>query len=116
MVHVPYKGAPDAIQSVLNGDTCCIFAQVQIAMPQAAAGKMKLLGVSTKQRVPAIPDVPTIDEAGLPGFDSYTWFGLFGPKGLDPAIAQKMNAGAQDGAGRSRCPEEAGRARQHAAL
>ena len=91
MVHVPYKGSPDAIQSVLNGDTCCIFAQVQIAMPQAAAGKMKLLGVSTKQRVPAIPDVPTIDEAGLPGFDSYTWFGVFAPKGLDPAIALKMN-------------------------
>ena len=91
MVHVPYKGSPDAIQSVLNGDTCCIFAQVQIAIPQAAAGKMKLLGVSTKQRVPAIPDVPTIDEAGLPGFESYTWFGIFGPKGLDPAIALKMN-------------------------
>lgn len=91
MVHVPYKGSPDAVQSVLNGDTCCLFAQVQIAIPQAAAGKVKLLGVSTKQRVPAIPDVPTIDEAGLAGFESYTWFGLFGPKGLDPAIAQKMN-------------------------
>jgi tripartite-type tricarboxylate transporter receptor subunit TctC len=91
MVHVPYKGSPDAIQSVLNGDTCCIFSQVQIAIPQVAAGKMKLLGVSTKQRVPAIPDVPTIDEAGLPGFESYTWFGIFGPKGLDPAIALKMN-------------------------
>jgi tripartite-type tricarboxylate transporter receptor subunit TctC len=91
MVHVPYKGSPDAVQSVLNGDTCCLFAQVQIAIPQAAAGKAKLLGVSTRQRVPAIPDVPTIDEAGLPGFESYTWFGLFGPKGLDPAIAQKMN-------------------------
>jgi tripartite-type tricarboxylate transporter receptor subunit TctC len=91
MVHVPYKGSPDAVQSVLNGDTCCLFAQVQIAIPQAAAGKAKLLGVSTKQRVPAIPDVPTIDEAGLAGFESYTWFGVFGPKGLDPAIAQKMN-------------------------
>ena len=91
MVHVPYKGSPDAMQSVLNGDTCCIFAQVQIALPQVAAGKMKLLGVSTKKRVPAIPDVPTIDEAGVPGFDSYTWFGIFGPKGLDPAIALKMN-------------------------
>ena len=49
------------------------------------------MGVSTKTRVPAIPDVPTVDEAGLPGFESYTWFGIFGPKGLDPAIAQKMN-------------------------
>jgi tripartite-type tricarboxylate transporter receptor subunit TctC len=91
MVHVPYKGSPDAIQSVLNGDTCCIFSQVQIALPQVAAGKMKLLGVSTLKRVPAIPDVPTIDEAGLPGFESYTWFGMFGPKGLDPGIARKMN-------------------------
>jgi tripartite-type tricarboxylate transporter receptor subunit TctC len=91
MVHVPYKGSPDAVQSVLNGDTCCLFSQVQIAIPQFAAGKVKLLGVSTKQRVPAIPDVPTIDEAGLAGFESYTWFGVFGPKGLDPAIAQKMN-------------------------
>jgi tripartite-type tricarboxylate transporter receptor subunit TctC len=91
MVHVPYKGSPDAVQSVLNGDTCCIFAQVQIAMPQASAGKMRLLGVSTRKRVPTIPDVPTIDEAGLLGFESYTWFGIFGPKGLDPAIALKMN-------------------------
>lgn len=91
MVHVPYKGSPDAVQSVLNGDTCCLFAQVQIAIPQAAAGKVKLLGVSTASRVTAIPDVPTIDEAGLAGFESYTWFGVFGPKGLDPAITQKMN-------------------------
>ena len=91
MVHVPYKGSPDAVQSVLNGDTCCLFSQVQIAIPQVNAGKVKLLGVSTKQRVPAIPDVPTIDEAGLPGFESYTWFGVFAPKGLDPAIALKMN-------------------------
>ena len=91
MVHVPYKGSPEAVQSVLNGDTCCLFAQVQIAIPQANAGKMRLLGVSTRKRVPAIPDVPTVDEAGLAGFESYTWFGVFGPKGLDPAIAQKMN-------------------------
>ena len=91
MVHVPYKGSPDAVQSVLNGDTCCLFSQVQIAIPQVNAGKVKLLGVSTRQRVPAIPDVPTIDEAGLAGFESYTWFGIFGPKGLDPAIALKMN-------------------------
>ena len=53
---------------------------------------MRLLGVTTRKRVPAIPDVPTIDEAGLPGYESYTWFGIFGPKGLDPAIAHKMNA------------------------
>src|SRR5215218_8556477 len=87
MVHVPYKGGPEAIQGVLSGDTCCIFNQVQTALPQWRAGKVRLLGVTTSKRVPAIPDVPTIDEAGVPGYESYTWFGIFGPKGLDPAIA-----------------------------
>jgi tripartite-type tricarboxylate transporter receptor subunit TctC len=91
MVHVPYKGGPEAIQGVLAGDTCCIFNQVQTALPHWRAGKVRLLGVTTKKRVPAIPDVPTIDEAGVPGYESYTWFGIFGPKGLDPAIALKLN-------------------------
>jgi tripartite-type tricarboxylate transporter receptor subunit TctC len=91
MVHVPYKGGPDAIQSVVKGDTCCIFNQVQTILPQAAAGTVRLLGVTTKKRVAAIPDVPTIDEAGVPGYESYTWFGIFGPKGLDPMIAQRFN-------------------------
>ncbi len=92
MVHVPYKGGPEAIQGVLNGDVCCIFNQVQTALPHYRAGKVRLLGVTTRKRVPAIAEVPTIDEAGVPGYESYTWFGIFGPKGLDPAIARKMNA------------------------
>ena len=91
MVHVPYKGGPDAIQGVLKGDVCCIFNQVQTILQQARAGKVRLLGVTTKKRVAAIPDVPTIDEAGVPGYESYTWFAIFGPKGVEPAIAQKMN-------------------------
>jgi len=91
MVHVPYKGGPEAIQGVLNGDVCCIFNQVQTALPHYRAGKVRLLGVTTKKRIGAIPEVPTIDEAGLPGYESYTWFGIFAPKGLDPAIARKMN-------------------------
>jgi tripartite-type tricarboxylate transporter receptor subunit TctC len=92
MVHVPYKGGPEAIQGVLTGDVCCIFNQVQTAIPHWKAGKVRLLGVTTRKRVPAIADVPTIDEAGVPGFESYTWFGIFAPKGLPLPIAQKMNA------------------------
>jgi tripartite-type tricarboxylate transporter receptor subunit TctC len=92
LVHVPYKGGPDAIQAVLKGDVCCIFNQVQTIMQQYRAGKVRLLGVTTKTRVAAIPEVPTIDESGLPGYESYTWFAIFGPKGLDAAIAQKFNA------------------------
>ena len=91
MVHVPYKGGPDAIQSVVKGDTCCIFNQVQTVLPQVSAGTVRLLDVTTKKRVAAVPDVPTIDEAGVPGYESYTWFGIFAPKGLDRAIALRLN-------------------------
>jgi tripartite-type tricarboxylate transporter receptor subunit TctC len=92
MVHVPYKGGPEAIASVIGGQTCCIFNQVQTVIPHWKAGRVRLLGVSTKTRVSAIPDIPTIAEAGLPGYESYTWFGLFGPKGLDQDIVNKLNA------------------------
>ena len=95
MTHVPYKGGPEAIQSVLKGETCCIMNQVQTVLPHAKAGKVRLLGVTTGKRVPAVADVPTIAESGLPGtkdFDSSTWFALFAPKGTDPAIVAKLNA------------------------
>jgi len=92
MVHIPYKGGPEAIQSVIAGQTCCIMNQVQTVIPHWKAGKVRLLGVTTKTRVSAIAEIPTISEAGLPGFESYTWFGLFGPKGLDADIVSKLNA------------------------
>lgn len=95
MVHVPYKGGPEALQSVITGQTCCIFNQVQTVLTQHRAGKVRLLGVTTKARVAAIPDIPTIDEAGVPGYESFTWFALFGPKGLDAAIVEKINAAAK---------------------
>ena len=92
MVHVPYKGGPEALQGVLKGDVCCIFNQVQTVLGQWRAGRVRLLGVSTKTRVNAVPEIPAIAEAGLPGYESYTWFGLFGPKGLDPQIVTALNA------------------------
>ena len=95
MTHVPYKGGPEAIQSVLKGETCCIMNQVQTVLPHAKAGKVRLLAVTTGKRVPAVADVPTIAESGLSGtkdFDSSTWFALFAPKGTDPAIVAKLNA------------------------
>ena len=92
MVHVPYKGGPDATNSLLKGETCCSFPLLQAMLPHAKAGKVRLLGVTTAKRVGAMPDLPTIAEQGMPGFESYIWFGIFAPKGLDPAIAAKMNA------------------------
>jgi tripartite-type tricarboxylate transporter receptor subunit TctC len=92
MVHVPYKGGPDATNSVLKGETCCVFALLQAMIQHAKAGKVRLLGVTTAKRVGAMPDLPTIAEQGMPGYESYIWFGIFAPKGLDPAIAARMNA------------------------
>ena len=92
MVHVPYKGGPEALTAVVKGDVCCIFNQVQSVLGQWKAGKVRLLGVTTKSRVAAVPDVPTISEAGVPGYESYIWFGLHGPKGLDPQIVNALHA------------------------
>src|SRR3954462_11321629 len=91
MQHVPYKGSVEAIAGMIKGDVCCLFAQVQTVIQHWKAGRLRLLGVSTKARINAVPDIPSISEAGLPGFESYTWFGLFGPKGLDPKIASAIN-------------------------
>jgi tripartite-type tricarboxylate transporter receptor subunit TctC len=95
MVHVPYKGGPEAMQAVLKGETCCIMNQVQTVLTQYKAGKVRLLGVTTARRVAAIQEVPTIGESGIPGtqgFDSSTWFALFAPKGTDAAVVAKLNA------------------------
>ncbi len=92
MVHVPYKGGPEALQSVTSGETCCIFNQVQTVLGQWRANRVRLLGVTTPARVAVVKDVPTISESGLAGYASFIWFGLLGPKGLDVEIAAKLNA------------------------
>lgn len=94
MTHVPYKGGPEAMTSVLKGETCCIMNQVQTVLTQYKAGKVRLLGVTTAKRVGAVQEVPTIAESGLAetrGFDSSTWFAIFAPKGTDPRIVAKLN-------------------------
>ena len=95
MTHVPYKGGPEAIASVVKGETCCIMNQVQTVLPQYKAGKVRLLGVTTAAPVAAVKEVPTIASSGLPGtqgFDSSIWFAVFAPKGTDPVIVDKLNA------------------------
>ncbi|RYF68776.1 MAG: tripartite tricarboxylate transporter substrate binding protein, partial [Comamonadaceae bacterium] len=95
MVHVPYKGGPEAITSVVRGETCCIMNQVQTVLPQYKAGKVRLLGVTTAKPVAAVREVPTIAAsgvAGTQGFDSSIWFAIFAPKGTDAQIVGKLNA------------------------
>lgn len=92
MVHVPYKGGPEALASVVAGQTCCIMNQVQTVQTQWKAGRVRLLGVTTAKRVASVPDIPTIAEAGVAGYESYIWFGLFGPRGLDAQVVNRVNA------------------------
>lgn len=99
MVHVPYKGGPEAITSVLRGETCCIMNQVQTVLPHYKTGKVRLLGVTTAKPVAAVKEVPPIGASGLPGtkgFDSSIWFGIFAPKGTDPAVVQKLNTALRE--------------------
>lgn len=99
MVHVPYKGGPEAIASVVRGETCCIMNQVQTVLPHYKADKVRLLGVTTAKPVNAVKEVPTIASSGLPGtkgFDSSIWFGIFAPKGTDAAIVRKLNTAVRE--------------------
>lgn len=99
MVHVPYKGGPDAITSVLRGETCCIMNQVQTVLTHYQSGKVRLLGVTTAKPVAAVQEVPTIASSGLPGtegFDSSIWFGIFAPKGTDAAVVNKLGTALRE--------------------
>ena len=92
MVHVPYKGAAPAMQALLAGDTQLMFDNLASAMQQVKAGKLRALAVTTAQRSKLAPDLPTMAEAGVGGFDISTWFGLLAPAGTPPDIVAKWHA------------------------
>jgi len=92
MVHIPYKGAAPAMQALLAGDTQLMFDNLANSMPQVKAGKLRALAVTTAQRSKLAPELPTMAEAGVPGFDISTWFGLLAPAGTPPDVVAKWNA------------------------
>jgi tripartite-type tricarboxylate transporter receptor subunit TctC len=91
MTHVPYKGVPPAIADVMGGQVTLMFASSTIVAPQIKAGKLKGLGVTSQKRLPMFPDLPTISEAGLPGFEATTWTGLMAPAKTPPAVIAKVH-------------------------
>jgi len=90
MTHVPYKGAGPATADLLGGQIQVLFSSLPSAVPHLAGGKIKALGVSTAKRFPTVPDIPTIDEAGVPNYRADTWFGMFAPAGLPDRIRDKL--------------------------
>jgi tripartite-type tricarboxylate transporter receptor subunit TctC len=92
MTHVPYRGSAPALQDVIAGRLDLIFDNVTPALPHVRAGSARGLAVTTAKRVPAVPDLPTIAEAGVPGFDVSSWFAFFLPAKTPPPIVAKMHA------------------------
>jgi len=92
IVHVPYKGAPPAMNDLLAGHVALSFATAPSAVPHAKTGKLRALAVSTAKRISALPDVPTIDESGVPGFEASGANGLVGPAGMPAPVVEKLNA------------------------
>jgi tripartite-type tricarboxylate transporter receptor subunit TctC len=92
MVHIPYKGAPPAVADLLAGRVHLMFDNLASALPNVRAGKLRALAVTTLRRSSALPDLPTLDESGLKGFDMTTWWGLMGPAKLPPEVVQRLSA------------------------
>ena len=91
MIHVPFKGSPDAMQDVLGNRSTFYMAPINAGMSLVKDGKLTALGVSTRTRAEVLPDVPTLDEQGLPGYDMTLWFGMWAPAATPPTIVRKLN-------------------------
>ena len=91
LLHVPYKGTAGAVQDVLSGQVGFMFMPVHVAATYIRSGKLKALAVSSPQRLPQLPGVPTLSEAGLKGVDVDMWYGFFAPKGTPTDIVDRLN-------------------------
>jgi tripartite-type tricarboxylate transporter receptor subunit TctC len=91
-VHVPFKGGAEAMNAVMAGDVQVAFASIAPALPLVQSGKLRLLAVTPARRSAAVPDTPTIAEAGVPGYDVSTWFGVAAPGATPKDVLQRLNA------------------------
>jgi tripartite-type tricarboxylate transporter receptor subunit TctC len=94
MQHVPYKGSAPALQDLVGGQVQLMFDNLPSSLALIKAGKLRPLAVTSTTRAAVLPDVPTVAEAGVPGFEASSWFGLLAPAGTPPAIIAKLNAEA----------------------
>ncbi len=90
MVHVPYKGGDPVLVALLSGEMHLYFGNIRAMMPHVRAGKLKALGVTSPKRSPAVPEIPTITESGLPGYSMLAWWGLLAPAGTPKGIVSQL--------------------------
>ena len=91
MVHVPYSGSAQAVTDLLAGRTQVMFSPASTVLQYVEAGQIKALASSARTRASSTPDLPTVAEAGLPGFDTSVWFGVMGPTGISREIIEKLS-------------------------
>jgi len=91
MIHVPYKGTGPALTDTISGQAQVLFGNVATTMPHIKSGRLKALGVSTARRVDAMPELPTVAESGLPGYESISCYGLIAPKNLPRSVVDRVN-------------------------
>jgi len=92
IVHVPYKGAAPAVTDLLSGQIQMMMVTPLLVEPHARAGRLKLVAAATAQRIPALPNLPTVAESGVPGYEAGTWFALLGPAGMPREIVARIYA------------------------
>jgi tripartite-type tricarboxylate transporter receptor subunit TctC len=90
MTHVPYKGSGPALTDLLGGHLSLMFDVIMTSLPHMQAGKLRTIGVSSLERAPITPNVPTIAESGYPGYEALVWFGLFAPAATPPEITRRI--------------------------
>jgi len=91
MLHVPFKGGAQAMPAVISGEVATSFATIVSGQPQVASGKLRGLAVTSAKRFPSMPQVPTVDESGLPGYEAVAWYGVFAPDGTPRDIVTRLN-------------------------
>ena len=91
MQHLPYKGGSNSMADLLGGTIDALFVSSPVAVGQAENKSLKMLAVTSRYRLQALPNVPTVEESGVPGFDTTAWLGVMGPAGLPPTIRQKLS-------------------------
>jgi tripartite-type tricarboxylate transporter receptor subunit TctC len=92
IVHIPYRGSGPAVMAVMSGETQLAVADITTVLPQLKSGRVKVLGVMGKDRSPLAPELPTLNETGLPGYDASGWFAVLAPASTPPSVVQRLNA------------------------
>jgi tripartite-type tricarboxylate transporter receptor subunit TctC len=95
--HIPYRGAAPSISDLIAGHVDTTFTGSPALLPHIRSGRLRALAVSSKQRLPTLPDVPTVAESGFPGFEADQWYGVLAPAGTPPAVLKRLNEAANQG-------------------